>query len=132
MPDTAMNLVMQPHFLISDIVIASKLNTVHAHVGASHTRIVRVFGIHLWQSHISPTIHGPGHELRQLRDGGLVLHDRPGGDLTRHGMVRGFGRTKILPRSLERFHGRKLELHQPLHHLNGVTEDEMHAFSGAE
>ncbi len=84
-PIEALDLVVQADFAVGCVLVAGKLDAVHAEVGMSPAGLGDVFRVDLRQRDERAAIEWPAHLLRQLRDCRFVCGDVGAADELRDG-----------------------------------------------
>src|SRR5262249_15735172 len=130
--DAAMNLVVQPDFAVGMILVAGKLDPIHAEIGLPPTGTVRVFGVDLRQRSKRPSVPRPTHKLWQLMDRRPRVQDWAAPNPFRPREPQNAGNAAITPRIFPERRRIDLQFNQPANGIQSVAEEEASAIERAK
>ena len=130
--EAAMNLVVQAHLAVLDVVVAGELDAVHAEVGVTESLLLRVLGVHLRQRDERTAVVGPGRDLRQVGERDLVREDRAATNGTRQEVHRDARQSHRAPHIRDERTRVNPRADQRAHAVERIAKDEAHALHRAE
>ena len=120
--DTAMNLVVQPHLFIGQVLVTGQLNPVHPQIRMAYSRVLRVFTVNLRQGDEGTAIIGPAFDLRQQAQAGLLQQNRATAHFFGEQMPGGRGGTQQIKRVSQQLRRINFQTHQSFHLTQAVAK----------